>query len=63
MIRGWRNDPAWVEFYQRREQERSQRRLERLRMEMQIAVDNERAEAQLRTLRTLKPKDWEVIGY
>lgn len=38
MIKGWRNDPQWVEFYKRRDQERVLRRLAILSAESQLQM-------------------------
>lgn len=35
MIRGWRNDPRWVEHYQRRDKERAEREIEFRKMRME----------------------------
>ena len=35
MIRGWRNDPRWVEFYKQRDLDRLQREIQRMRLEAQ----------------------------
>lgn len=36
MIRGWRNDPMWVEHYKKREQERLDLEVQRLKLEAQM---------------------------
>ena len=50
MIKGWRNDPAWCEFYKRRDEERLQRQIERVKMEHEMARNQARLDASLRNL-------------
>jgi hypothetical protein len=63
MIKGWRNDPRWVEFYAKRNRERMQREIDRLKAETAIAMDNARADAQMERIHakplraTYKPYD------
>lgn len=39
MIRGWRNDPRWVEYYAKRDAEMAQRAAERQMLSMQVESD------------------------
>jgi len=34
--KGWRNNPQWIEFYKRQEEERQQRQSQRAKMESQM---------------------------
>jgi hypothetical protein len=36
MIKGWKNNPAWVEYYERRDIEKKTRQFNRLEMEARI---------------------------
>jgi hypothetical protein len=48
MKKGWRNDPLWVELYERRERERLERRIERVRLGHEIQRSQEEAERFIR---------------
>ena len=39
MIRGWRNDPRWVEFYKQRDNERAERQVQFAKLEMQTRYE------------------------
>lgn len=39
MRKGWRNDPAWVALYAKRDEDRIQRELNRLRLEAELNRD------------------------
>lgn len=50
MVKGWRNDPRWVEIYERRDRERIERAIARMKAEHQLQMtraDADRAVAQL----------------
>lgn len=36
MIRGWRNDPQWVSYYERKRSEYAARQFERLKIEWEL---------------------------
>ena len=40
MKRAWRLDPAWIAHYQRRDEEREKREIERLRIETNVFLRN-----------------------
>ena len=50
MIKGWRNDPKWVEFYRLRDERRIQREIERMKMMAQMQALSDDIERSLRTL-------------
>ena len=50
MIKGWRNDPKWVEFYRLRDERRIQREIESMKMMAQMQALSDDIERSLRTL-------------
>lgn len=58
MVRGWRNDPRWVEFYKRRDEERAQREIMRLNLELQM---RQNAEALDRAIERMTRKPLSVV--
>ena len=38
MIKGWRNDPRWIEHYAKRDEDRAQRQFERVKLEHDMAM-------------------------
>ncbi len=51
MKRGWKLDPQWVAYYEKRDADRAHRQLERMKVEHEINILNARADASLRALR------------
>ena len=64
MIRGWRNDPRWVEFYAKREFEREQRQIKRIQEEILLQQLIEESEASMRRIKWptvkqfMESKEW-----
>lgn len=48
MIKGWRNNPQWVAYYEKKQQDKFQRRLERMRLNSEVdrALDRALSEAE-----------------
>ena len=57
MIKGWRNDPKWVEHYQKRDDDRAMRRMDRVRSE----IHAEQLRATVERLRK-PPVMWATLG-
>ena len=51
MKRGWRNDPAWIEHYRRRDEALAQRQIDRLKFEVQQARLQADVESSFRRMR------------
>ncbi len=60
MIRGWRNDPRWVEFYKKRDEERIDRAVERERLRIKMEMDERHAKRLMLALekKPLTTADW-----
>ena len=61
MIRGWRNDPRWIEHYRLRDERSAQRQIERINMESQMIQtqrDLERSFERLRRPSLTMTTDW-----
>lgn len=56
MVKGWRNDPRWVELYERRSRERLQREIDRIKIEFHMRQSAEDLEMKMRSLRRPQPK-------
>jgi hypothetical protein len=50
MIRGWRNDPRWVEFYKKRDEERARREMQRAEIEMQLRLNESRVDQAIKAM-------------
>ena len=50
MIKGWRNDPRWVDLYERKKEASLQRQFEKMQAEMQIELSFAKADAAMRAL-------------
>lgn len=62
MIKGWRLDPRWVEYYAKRDNDRIAREIERIRLKYELEQSRIDAEAAARKLRCGRPTAWEC-GY
>ena len=60
MIKGWRNDPKWVEIVERRNHERAQREIARIKMEYEIQMENEAFKRAIRNKSNGLPT-WETV--
>ena len=50
MKRGWRNDPTWVAYYEKRDRERAERRMAIVRAEVKAMMEEATIDAQLRRM-------------
>ena len=50
MIKGWRNDPRWVEIYRQKKKDEFQNNLERMKAQYAIDASSARLEQQMRML-------------
>ncbi len=55
MKRGWKLDPQWVAHYEKRDHDRAQRQIDRIRSEYEMQVWNAKIEQTMRDLRKPLP--------
>lgn len=63
MIKGWRNDPAWVEFYAKRDSERMAREIKRIKDEVSLQQSLAAADAAMRRVHEKPLRMSHGIGY